>query len=76
MPANPGAMPQLRNVEKHVWHIFGQVTDFNGQPLRGAHVHIDLGHGMTYFRDVQADVQGRFKTQYELEYTTFKTITA
>jgi tetratricopeptide (TPR) repeat protein len=69
-------MGGLHDIEKHVWHIFGQVTDFRGEPIRGAHVHIDLGYGMTYFRDVQADVQGRFKTQYELEYTTFKTITA
>jgi tetratricopeptide (TPR) repeat protein len=75
MPTNP-AMPAIRNIEKHRWHIFGQVTDFRGEPIRGAKVHIDLGHGMTYYRDVQADVQGRFTTQYELEYTTFKTITA
>ena len=76
MPANPGAMEQIHNIEKHRWHIFGQVTDFRGDPIRGAHVHIDLGHGMIYYRDVQSDVQGRFSTQYELESTTFKTITA
>jgi len=74
--SNPSAMPSTTSVEKHVWHIFGQVTDFRGEPIRGANVHIDLGHGLTYIRDVQADVQGRFKTQYELESSMFKTVTA
>jgi len=73
---NPSALPSIRNIEKHHWHIFGQVIDFRGEPIRGAQVHIDLGHGMTYLRDVQSDMQGRFSTQYELENTTFKTVTA
>jgi len=75
MPTNP-AMPKLSSIEKHRWHIFGQVIDFRGEPIRGAQVHIDLGHGMTYLRDVQSDMQGRFSTQYELEATMFKTVTA
>jgi Tfp pilus assembly protein PilF len=60
--------------EQHTWNVFGQVTDIKGEPVRGANVHIDLGHGMTYIRDFQTDVQGRFKTQYVLDYMMFKTI--
>ena len=75
MPLNP-AMPAIRNIEKHRWHVFGQVTDFRGEPIRGATVHVDLGHGMSYFRDLPTDMQGRFTTLYELEFTTFNTIIA
>jgi len=76
MPTNPGAMGGIHNVEKHRWKIFGQVVDFRGEPIRHANVHIDLGYGMSLIRDVQTDLQGRFGTEYELEFTTFKTITA
>jgi hypothetical protein len=75
MPVNP-AMPSIRNIEKHRWHIFGQVVDFKGEPIRQANVHIDLGYGMKLFRDVQTDFQGRFSTEYELEFSTFKTVVA
>jgi len=75
MPTNP-AMPSIRNVEKHRWHIFGQVVDFKGEPIRQANVHIDLGYGMKLIRDVQTDFQGRFSTEFELEFTTFKTVVA
>ena len=73
---NPTALPSIRNIEKHHWKIFGQVVDFNGEPIRHATVHIDLGYGMKLIRDVETDFQGKFATEYELEFTTFKTITA
>jgi len=69
-------MPSIRSVEKHRWHIFGQVVDFRGEPIRQANVHIDLGYGMKLIRDVQTDFQGRFSTEYELEFTTYKTVVA
>ena len=75
MPLNP-AMPSIRAIEKHRWHIFGTVVDFKGEPIRQANVHIDLGYGMKLIRDVQTDLQGRFSTEYELEFTTFKTVVA
>ncbi len=75
MPTNP-AMPSIRAVEKHRWRIFGKVVDFKGEPVRQANVHIDLGYGAKLIRDVQTDLQGRFSTEYELEFTTFKTVVA
>ena len=75
MPLNP-AMPSIRNIEKHRWHIFGKVVDFKGEPIRQADVHIDLGYGMKLIRDVRTDLQGRFSTEFELEFTTFKTVVA
>ena len=75
MPLNP-AMPSIRAIEKHRWHIFGTVVDFKGEPIRQANVHIDLGYGMKLIRDVQTDLQGRFSTEYQLEFTTFKTVVA
>jgi tetratricopeptide (TPR) repeat protein len=69
-------MGGIINVEKHRWNVFGQVNDFKGEPVRRANVHVDLGYGMTYIRDVQTDQQGRFKTQYELDFGTIKTIVA
>jgi tetratricopeptide (TPR) repeat protein len=64
----------FESIENHVWHIFGTVTDFKGEPIRGAKVHIDLGYGMKYLRDVKTDSQGQFKTQYELDFKTIKTL--
>ena len=64
----------FESIENHVWHIFGTVTDFKGEPIRGAKVHIDLGYGMKYLRDVKTDLQGQFKTQYELDFKTIKTL--
>ncbi|MGA3165555.1 MAG: tetratricopeptide repeat protein [Terriglobia bacterium] len=71
-----GPMGGVTAVEKHLWNIFGQVNDFKGEPIRRASVHIDLGYGMTYIRDIQTDAQGRFKTQYELDFSTIKTVVA
>ena len=77
MPPNPGNMGGNNvNIEKHRWRIFGQVVNLNGEPIRHAKVHIDLGYGMSLVRDVETDLQGRFSTEYELEFTTYKTITA
>ena len=64
----------FESIENHVWHIFGTVTDFKGEPIRGAKVHIDLGYGMKYLRDLKTDPQGQFRTQYELDFKTIKTL--
>jgi len=76
MPPNPGAMGGYHNIEKHRWRIFGQVVNLEGEPVRHAKVHVDLGYGMNLVRDLQTDLQGRFESNYELEFTTFKTIKA
>jgi len=70
-----GLRTTLQSTERHTWHVFGKVVDLKGVPIVGAKVHIDLGYGMKYLRDLKTDSQGRFKTQYELDYSTVKTLT-
>ena len=64
----------FNTIKNNIWHIFGTVTDFKGEPIRGAKVHIDLGYGMKYLRDLKTDAQGQFRTQYELNSDTIKTL--
>lgn len=62
----------LRPIEKTIWHIFGKVTNVRGEPIREASVHVDIGYGGLYMRDLKTDVQGAFRTDYNLDAATFK----
>ena len=48
----------LRKVEKQTWNVYGKVTDFKGEPLRGASVRVDIGFGMQYVKELTTNVQG------------------
>ncbi|MHB8653759.1 MAG: hypothetical protein ACYDA9_07765 [Terriglobia bacterium] len=61
-------------MEKLTWHIFGRVTDLKGEPLRAASVHVDIGYGSQYFQDLTTDVEGKFRTEYTLDGSTFKNL--
>lgn len=60
----------LRKVEKQTWNVYGKVTDFKGEPLRGASVRVDIGFGMQYVKELTTNVQGQFRTAYTLDAST------
>jgi tetratricopeptide (TPR) repeat protein len=62
----------LRPIEKTIWHVFGKVTNVHGEPIRDATVHVDIGYGGVYIRDLTTDVQGLFRTDYTLDAETYK----
>lgn len=61
---------ELQNIEKQTWHIFGKVTDLQGNPVREAQVRVDIGLGPKFVKEVTADVQGGFATEYTLDALT------
>lgn len=63
---------RIQTLEKSTWRVFGKVTDLRGQPVRNATVIADIGLGPKYSRQLTANVQGQFETQYELLATSVK----
>ncbi len=65
-----GARGDLRGIEIQTWNIFGKVTDLTGKPVPQASVHVDIGYGSKFVRDLTTDVQGEFRTEYKLDALT------
>lgn len=66
----------LRNVGKQTWNVFGKVTDFKGSPVRAAAVHVDIGLGGQYVKDLTTNAQGEFRTDYTLDSSTNPRVSA
>jgi len=67
---NHGGLGELRTAEKQTWNVFGKVTDFKGEPVRAAAVHVDIGLGGKFTKDLTTNAQGEFRTDYTLDAST------
>jgi tetratricopeptide (TPR) repeat protein len=66
-----GPAPTMEaNKLRQIWHVIGKVTDLKGQAIRGASVRVDPGMGARFVRELTTDVQGLFKTDYDMDLTT------
>lgn len=67
MPPQPNLEVPIRQIERRTWHIVGKVTDLRDDPLLGASVRVDIGHGAQFFRNLTTDARGYFRTEYDLD---------
>jgi len=67
---NHGTWGDTRTVGKQTWNVFGKVNDFKGEPLRAAAVHVDVGLGGRFMKDLTTNAQGEFRTEYTLDAST------
>ncbi|HME00055.1 MAG TPA: hypothetical protein VKM93_22335 [Terriglobia bacterium] len=65
-----GTWGDTRTVGKVTWNVFGKITDFKGEPLRAAAVHVDIGMGAKFSKDLTTNAQGEFRTEYTLDMST------
>jgi tetratricopeptide (TPR) repeat protein len=68
-PAIPLHGPLAVNpaILKMDWHIFGRVTTLNGEPVGEAKIRIDIGTGMNEVKRIETNLQGEFRTDYNLD---------
>src|SRR5258708_5291867 len=70
IPGHGAIGGELKNIEKQTWHVFGKVTDLSGEPIRNATVHVDIGYGSKYLKDLTTGIQGDFRTEYTMDSST------
>ncbi len=64
----------LRPIEKLDWHIFGRVTTLDGEPADNAMVRVDIGAGFGSVKTVQTDLQGRYRTDFNLDAQSYQSL--
>jgi len=70
IPGHGAIGGELQNIEKQTWHVFGKVTDLSGEPVRNASVHVDIGYGSKYLKDLTTGLQGDFRTEFTMDTST------
>jgi tetratricopeptide (TPR) repeat protein len=63
----PLSVSTFEAASTRIWTVFGQVTGVDGQPLRGVAVRVNAAAGTGPVRVLETDLQGKFRTEYELD---------
>ena len=63
----PNIMTTFETGSMRVWVIAGVVTGMDGQPVSGASVKVSAAAGTGPARLMDTDLQGKFRTEYELD---------
>ncbi|HLW80249.1 MAG TPA: tetratricopeptide repeat protein, partial [Terriglobia bacterium] len=66
---------ELRMVDKQDWHVFGRVTTLDGEPVGGAKVRADVGGGIGSVKEIDTDLQGNFRTDFNLDAKQYSRLT-
>jgi tetratricopeptide (TPR) repeat protein len=63
----PISVSTFEAASTRTWTIFGQVTGVDGKPLQGVAVRVNALAGTGPVRLLETDLQGKFRTEYELD---------
>lgn len=66
---------ELSNLARQDWHVFGRVTTPDGEPVGGAKVRADVGGGIGSVKEIDTDLQGNFRTDFNLDAQQYSRLT-
>lgn len=65
---------RLSAIQAQDWTVFGRVTNLKGEPVSGAKVRVNIPGGKDLARVLETNLQGEFRTTYNLDAQLYQRI--